>query len=127
MEFLEIIITTGVLIFAMTIIQNKKRKAQDEKQHIDLEENTNIISSSNTSNDVNNHTFSDIDKVRKDNNHYFTNTKASFKTNKKKNTSKSHSEEPKTEQNRADEPEFDLKKAVVYAEILRPKFKDDEI
>ena len=34
MEFLEIVIMTGVLIFAMMVIQNKKPREQKEKQQI---------------------------------------------------------------------------------------------
>lgn len=43
-----------------------------------------------------------------------------------KHTPKSKAKAPKIQPNRADEDEFDLRKAVVYSEILRPKFKDYE-
>ena len=33
---------------------------------------------------------------------------------------------PKIEPNTIDEDEFDLRKAVIYAEIMTPKFKDEE-
>ena len=33
---------------------------------------------------------------------------------------------PKIEPNIIDEDEFDLRKAVIYAEIMTPKFKDEE-
>lgn len=41
-------------------------------------------------------------------------------------TPKSREKSPKIEQNREEEERFDLAKAVVYSEILRPKFKDYE-
>lgn len=38
----------------------------------------------------------------------------------------SHVEAPKTEQSNEIDEEFDLAQAVIYSEILHPKFKDEE-
>lgn len=127
MEFLEIVIMTGVLIFAMMVIQNKKPREQREKQQTELEDNTEIISSNDISNSTPNIQPSNIETVYEEGGSCFDKAKPTTAASKKTNTSKSHSNRPKMEQNRADESEFDLKKAVVYSEILRPKFKDDEI
>ncbi len=41
-------------------------------------------------------------------------------------TSKTVANSPKSTQNSTEEEEFDLKKAVVYSEILTPKFKEED-
>lgn len=127
MEFLEIVIMTGVLIFAMMVIQNKKPREQREKQQTELEVNTEIISSNDISNSTPNIQPSNIETVYEEGGSCFNKAKPTIAASNKTNAPKSHSNRPKMEQNRADESEFDLKKAVVYSEILRPKFKDDEI
>lgn len=126
MEFLEIVIMTGVLIFAMMVIQNKKPREQREKQQTELEDNAEIISSNDVSNSTPN-IQPGIETVYEEGGSCFDKAKPTTAASKKTNAPKSHSNRPKMEQNRADESEFDLKKAVVYSEILRPKFKDDEI
>lgn len=42
------------------------------------------------------------------------------------NTSKKPANSPKIDLNTEDNKDFDLRQAVIYAEILRPKFKDEE-
>lgn len=44
----------------------------------------------------------------------------------RKTTSKTVANSPKSTQNSTEEEEFDLKKAVVYSEILTPKFKEED-
>ena len=44
----------------------------------------------------------------------------------RKTTSKTVANSPKSTQNSTEEEEFDLKKAVVYSEILTPKFKKED-
>ena len=44
----------------------------------------------------------------------------------RKTTSKTVANSPKSIQNSTEEEEFDLKKAVVYSEILTPKFKEED-
>lgn len=45
---------------------------------------------------------------------------------KRTNSSKKPVNTPKIDSNPTDDIEFDLRKAVIYAELMTPKFKDEE-
>ena len=130
MGFLEIIITTVVLIVVTAITQSgKNTKAQRKIQapiNVDDTDSTlsNTIDTSNPATSSNALTTK-IAPLRVDD------TKAKTKAAHRAaaqgvKVSQSPKNTPKTASDCEDDTTFDLRKAVIYSEILTPKFKEED-
>ncbi|MBQ7310736.1 MAG: hypothetical protein IJW88_04325 [Alistipes sp.] len=131
MELLEIIITT-VLILVVSIISQsgkKKQSKQTTQQTMDMDDRA--VTSSNSVD--NNTTSTSSNTLTMMGTPVPTGQPARRSKNKKQPTTHNgvidpqrQNNAPKTDSNEQDDNSFDLRKAVIYSEILTPKFKDED-
>ena len=130
MGFLEIIITTVVLIVVTAITQSRKNtKAQRKIQApINVDDTDSTLSDTI---DTSNPTTSSNTLITKSTPLHIDNTKAKPKVaHRAAAQGAKASQSPKNTQKTAsdceDDTTFDLRKAVIYSEILTPKFKEED-
>lgn len=127
---LEIIITTALLILVTIITQSgKKSKAKQKVQApIDINDTDNT-----SSNDLSNTTpITSSDTLTMMGTPLYASTATKTPTTKSSTpvqSTTSHQKANNTPKNTSkdeDDTEFDLRKAVIYSEILTPKFKEED-
>ena len=118
-ELFQIIVTTILIIAATAFSQlSKKKRAQQEVHIPEDDNNTHDISSDTLHKASQSHTPTQVCKSPQ--------TKANKPTPASQNSSQIANSAQNNDLNEPIQEEFDLKKAVIYSEILSPKFKEEE-
>lgn len=127
------VIAAVIILIARTFnSQNKSAKQQPKKpQHIDTDINIDDISSDAIDNIKPAKPVSSapapVHTTMPGGGYPAAVVKPKAATAKPKSSVKTAKNTPKTAPNEADEDRFDLEKAVIYSEILTPKFKSEDI
>ena len=130
MDYLEIIVYAVILIIVTTFSQIVKgSKKTSNTQPADSKVNDLITSSNDIdtfTHSTSTFTFTTTSNSAMPGDYTGSNKKSKTAAPKVKTTAKSANNAPKTQSNSTDEDSFDLRKAVIYSEILNPKFKEEE-
>ena len=118
-EIFQIIITTVIIIAATAFSQLGKKKRTKQETYVPIDEgNTEDISSDTL------HKISHTPKQSQGFKSAQTKTKKAATIDQ--NSTQTANNTPNNDSNEATQEVFDLRKAVVYSEILSPKFKEEE-
>ena len=127
---LEIIITTALLILVTIITQSGKKSKAKQKVQAPIDINDTNNTSSNDLSNMASTTSSDALTMMGTPLYASTATKTPMtKSSTPAQTTTSHQKANNTPKNTSkdeDDTEFDLRKAVIYSEILTPKFKEED-
>ena len=129
-DYLEIIVTAVILIITTTfsqIVKGSKKTSNTQPTDSKVDD---LITSSNDidtfTNSTSTFTFTTTSNSAMPGDYTGSNKKRKTAAPKVKTTAKSANNAPKTQSNGTDEDSFDLRKAVIYSEILNPKFKEED-
>ena len=129
-DYLEIIVTAAILIIATTfsqIVKGSKKTSNTQPTDNKVDD---LITSSNDidtfTHSTSTFTFTTTSDSAMPGDYTGSNKKRKTAAPKVKTTAKSANNAPKTQSNSTDEDSFDLRKAVIYSEILNPKFKEED-
>ena len=118
-ELFQIIVTTILIIAATAFSQLSKKKRAQQEVHIPEDDNNTHDISSDTLHKVSQSPIpTQVCKSPQ--------TKANKPTPASQNRSQIANSAQNNDSNEATQEVFDLRKAVVYSEILSPKFKEEE-
>ena len=130
MDYLEIIVYAVILIIATTVSQIVKGSKKTSNTQPTDSKVDDLITSSNDidtfTHNTSTFTFTTTSNGTMPGDYTGSNKKRKTAAPKVKTTAKSANNTPKTQSNGTDEDSFDLRKAVIYSEILNPKFKEED-